>query len=96
VDVRAHGVGRASQINNLLAVLARGCAIDVVKDNVGDVDSGRVCCTLGCIDIEVALVKHKGLVGVLDVNVAVGDVVDASVADVLAGPCLEAGTVLNQ
>lgn len=95
MNVRAHGVGRASQINNLLAVLPRGCAIDVVKDDVGDVHSGRVCCTLGRVDIEVALVQHKGLVGVLDVDVAVGDVVDASVADILTSPGLETGTVLN-
>lgn len=96
MDVRAHGVGRASQINNLLAVLARGRAIDVVKDDVGDVDRGRVCCTLGRVDIEVALVQHKGLISVLDMDIAVGDVVDTSVTDVLAGPGLETGTVLNQ
>jgi hypothetical protein len=96
VDVRAHGVGRASQVNNLLAVLARGSAIDVVKDDVGDIDSRWVCCTLSRIDVEVALVQHKGFVGVLDVDVAVGDVVDASITDVLTGPSLETGTVLNR
>ena len=52
--------------------------------------------TLGRIDVEVALVQHKGLVSVLDADVAVGDVVDASVADVLASPGLEASAVLDQ
>lgn len=52
--------------------------------------------TLGRVDVEVALVKHKGLVGVFDVDVAVGDVVDASVADVLASPGLEASAVLDE
>lgn len=96
VDARANRVGRAGQINHLFAVLARRRAIDVVKDNVGDVDGGRVCCTLGCIDVEIALVQHNGLIGVLDVDVAVSDVVNASVADVLASPGLETGTILDQ
>lgn len=96
MDVRAHGVGRAGQINNLLAVLARGCAINIVKYDVGDINSGWVCCTLGRIYVEIALVQHKGLVGVLNVDVTIGDVVDTPVADVLASPGLETGTVLNQ
>ena len=95
MDVRAHRIRRAGQINHLLAVLARRGAIDVVKDNVGDVDGGRVGSTLGRIDVEVTLVQHKGLVGVLDVDVAVGDVVNASIADVLASPGLEASAVLH-
>lgn len=94
MNVRAHRVGGASQINYLLAVLARGSAIDVVKDDVGDVDSGRVGCTLGRIDVEVALVQDNGGVGVLNMDVAVGDVVDASVANVLTSPGLETGTIL--
>lgn len=96
MDSRAHRVGGAGQINNLLAILARRRAVDVVKDNVGDVDRRRVCCTLGRIDVKVALVQDHGHVSVLDVDIAVGDVVDASVADVLAGPSLEASTILDR
>jgi hypothetical protein len=50
--------------------------------------------TLGRVHIEVALVQQNWVVCVFNVDVAVGDVVDASVADILSSPRLEASTIL--
>lgn len=38
VDIRTHSIGRASQVSDNLAILARRSAIDVLEVNVGEVD----------------------------------------------------------
>lgn len=38
LNTRAHSIGRASQVSDNLAILARRSAIDVLKGNVGEVD----------------------------------------------------------
>lgn len=54
----------------------------------------RVDSALGRIHVKVALVQDHGVVGILNVNIAIGDVVDAPVADVGACPRLQTGSIL--
>lgn len=92
--VRAHRVRRTHQTAHDLARLAGRRARDILKPNVGDVHLGRKLGAFGRLDVEVALVEHDRVVRVLDVDVFVCDVRDAAVADLLAGPGFETGSIL--
>lgn len=94
MDVRTDRVRRARQIHDHLALRTRGGPVNVVEDNVGHVDLGWVGSALGCVHVEVALVEQDRVVGVFDVDVAICDVVDASVANVLSSPCFETSPIL--
>lgn len=94
VNARAHRVGRADQIGHDLALLAGRSTVDVLKGDVGDVHARWELRALRRLDVEVALIQHYRLVGVLNVDVLVRDVVDSAVADPLTGPRLEASSVL--
>lgn len=68
--------------------------MNVVKDDVCEINRGRIGGTLLCIHIEVALIQNHGSIGILDMNVAIGNVVNAAVSDILTSPSLKAGSVL--
>lgn len=53
-----------------------------------------MCSALLRLDVEVALIEHDWAVSVLNADVLVGDVVDATVANVFASPGLQTGAVL--
>lgn len=94
MDTRAHSVRRASQVDDNLSIFTGRGTVNVVKDNVCEVNCRGVSSTFGGVYVEVALIQNDRSIGVLDMDVAVGDVVDATVSDVLTGPCLETGSVL--
>jgi hypothetical protein len=94
MDPRADRIRRAGQISHDLAVFSRGGSIDILKDDVCEIHAGRVGGALRSVDVEVALVQDDRVVGVLDADVLVRDVVDAAVADIGTGPCFETGAVL--
>lgn len=85
----------ARELRNLASILARRRAREVPEDDVLDVDLGGVGRAGRRVDIEVAGVEHDGPVGVADVEVLEGDVSDVAVADIGAGPGLEARSVLG-
>lgn len=78
MDALASSTRTAGQVNNNEAFFAGACACDVDEVDVGDVDLGWVRCASRLVDVEVALVKHDGVVGVLNINVLVCDVRDVS------------------
>lgn len=94
LDAAADGVGRTSQVGNYLVLLTGRGAVDVGEGDVGHVHAGGVVGAFGGGDVKVTLVQHDGVIGVLDVDVLVGDVVDIAVSDILARPRLETGSVL--
>lgn len=96
LNTGANSIRRASQVDDDLSILAGGGTVNVVKDDVGEVDCRRVGGALGGVDVEVALIQNDRSIGVLDMDVAVGYIVDATVSDILAGPCLETGSVLGR
>ena len=96
VNVGANRIGRTGEIHHDLSFLPGRGAIDLVKDNVGDVHLRGILRALGRVHVEITLVQHNRLVGVFDVDVAIGDVVDAPVAHILAGPGLETSAILRQ
>lgn len=60
-----------------------------------DVDLGWVLGADLRVDIEVASIENDGPIGVVNVEVLEGDVLDVSVAGGWASPCLKTGTVLE-
>jgi len=77
-NTRANSIRRASEVSNDLSILARRGAINVLEFDIGEVHSGRVLGTNGAVDVEIALVQHDRSIGVLNMDVLVGDVVEAS------------------
>lgn len=68
--------------------------MNILELDVCEVDSGWVLGASGAVNVEVTLVEDNGDVGVFNVDVLVGDVVDTTEADVGASPGLEAGSGL--
>lgn len=85
----------ARELRNLASILAGRRAREVAEDDVLDVDLGGVRGAGRRVDVEVAGVEDDGPVGVADVEVLERDVFDVAVADVGAGPGLEARSVLG-
>lgn len=95
VDVFTDGVGAASKHGDLASILAARCAGEVLEDDVVNVNPGWVLRADLRLDVEVASIENDGPVGVVNVEVLEGDVLDVSVAGGWASPCLKAGTVLE-
>jgi hypothetical protein len=95
MDPRTNRIRRTRQISNYSPFLSRRRSRHVLESDVGEIYARRVSCTFSLIEIEVALVEDDGIIGVVDVDVFICDVVDAAVADVLSCPGFEAGSVLE-
>ena len=94
MDPTARRTGTARQIRHDPALLPAARPVDIQELDVCDAHLARVRRAGSIVDVEVALVEHDGVVRVLDVDVLVRNVVDEAVADVRAGPSLEARAVL--
>lgn len=95
VDVVTDSVRAASKLGDLASILAARHAGEVLEDDVVDVDPGWVLGADLRLDVEVASIENDGPVGVVNVEVLEGDILDVSVAGGWASPCLKAGTVLE-
>ena len=94
MNIRAHSIRRAGQVSNYFILSSRRGTIDILKGDVGDVDGRGILSTSGGVDVEVALIQDNGLVGILNVDILVGDVVDTAITNVRSSPGLETGTSL--
>ena len=95
VDVVAHVVRAACQRRDLSSVGAARHACEVMEDDIMDIDCGWVLGAGFRVKVEVASIEHNGPVGVVNVNVLEGDVLDVAVASISTSPGLKAGTVLR-
>jgi hypothetical protein len=95
VDVVTDSVGAASKLGDRASVLAARHAGEVLEDDVVDVNPGWVLGADLRLDVEVASIENDGPIGVVNVEVLEGDVLDVSVAGGWASPCLKTGTVLE-
>lgn len=95
VDVVTYSVGAASKLGDLASVLAARHSGEVLEDDVVDIDSGWVLGADLWLDVEVAGIENDGPVGVVNVEVLEGDVLDVSVTGSWASPCLKTSTVLE-
>lgn len=88
MNVRTDCVGRTRQIYHHFTLCSGRSAINIVEDDVGDIYLRRVRSTLGSNHVEIALVQYYRVIGVLDVDIAIGDVVDAPITYILTRLCL--------
>lgn len=95
VDILADSVGAASKRSDLASILTARHSGEVLEDDIVDVDLGWVLGADLRLDVEVASIENDGPVGVVNVEVLEGDVLDVSVAGGWASPCLKTGTVLE-
>lgn len=75
-------------------ILPRRAPGEVLKQHIAHIDATRVLGARRGVDVKIAGVEHDRPVGVVVVEVEVGDVLDIAVADVGAGPAFEACAVL--
>lgn len=95
VDIVADCVGAASKLGDLASILAARHAGEVLEDDVVDIDPGWVLGADLRLDVEVASIENDGPIGVVNIEILEGDVLDVSVAGGWAGPGLKTGTVLE-
>jgi hypothetical protein len=94
MNATASGSWGARQIRHNTSLLSTAGAVNVDELDIGDVDLRRGRFADSGVDIEVALVEYNRVIGVLDVDILVGNVADISVAGCRACPGLQAGAVL--
>jgi hypothetical protein len=94
MDAIASCTWTASQICHYLPLLSATGTIDVDKIDIRNVDITRILRTRRIVYIEVALIQYNGMIGILDVNVLVGDVVDISVPHIWTRPSLQTRSIL--
>lgn len=90
----ARGAGTARQIRDNPPFLTRTTSIYILENDIRNVHFAWVRRARRLVDVEIALIEHNGIIGVLDMYVFIRYVVDVAVADVGAGPGFETCTVL--
>ncbi|CDM38224.1 unnamed protein product [Penicillium roqueforti FM164] len=65
--------------------------MNILELDVREIDSGWVLGASGAVNVEVILVKDNGTIGISNVNVLRGDIVDTTEADVGASLGLSSG-----